>query len=107
MLGRVDSFDFVAPFVFDWEVHNILFSTGRNVPSVYADLLERLEGLGVRVGQPFGVEAALALAIQAKLSLFDAAYLREALEQSLPLVSRDSRLVEAAIAYGVFVHDLR
>jgi predicted nucleic acid-binding protein len=56
--------------------------------------------------EPPQVRAALALALERKLSLYDATYLWLALSLSLPLLTQDSLLARAAKAQGVVVVSL-
>lgn len=107
MLLRIAEFQFSAPFVFDWEVHNVLMSAARSSPAFHHDLMDGLAAFDVSLEPPIAAGHVLELADRAKLSLFDAAYLLLAIERESPLMSRDGRLLAAASSHGVEIYDLR
>lgn len=99
-----------APDIFVWELGNFIplrVGQGRVDPAV---LREKPDQLDVRLGAPRDRDATLALippAVFHRLSLFDTAYLLHALGQGGSLASRDGPLLDAAVAVGVDVFDLR
>ena len=106
---RLDDYDLEAPFIFGWEVHNLLLRTLK--PTVenslsYDQALEELFGFDIVTASPRSAFELTSKARDWKLSLFDAAYLAQALEQNVALISRDRALVGAAQISGVKVHDL-
>ena len=106
-VGTSREFDFAAPFLFDWEVQNVLISARRLDAAFYRAALAQLERIGVSLEPPIEVAAVVAFAKRSGLSLFDASYLKLAVELGVPIMSRDGRLVEAAVATGVTTYDLR
>lgn len=100
----------VAPDIFAWEIGNLIVKQARRADRDPDTYLQRLGDLGVRVAAPRGAEDVLELVGAASghgLSLFDAAYLRDALARAGWLATRDGRLIEVARAVGVDVFDLR
>ena len=110
LLAKLDLHELIAPFVFEWEVGNFLMThlrSGRLQERAYANAADTLTEIGVRVGAPFRVDVVESLARRSQLSLFDAAYLRLALEEQCTLVSRDNALLTAAQTFEVSIVDLR
>jgi predicted nucleic acid-binding protein len=106
---RIPDFALEAPFVFEWEVQNVLLRTlGRDLAllPLYRSTVEQLAELDVALSAPFQPSEVLSRAIRARLSLFDACYLERAQRRGLALISRDKALVAAATAHGVVAHDL-
>lgn len=100
---------FVAPFLFLWEVENVLLhyiNHGKLAEPAYAATLDQLARYEIIVESPIAVSVVLPIARADSLSLFDAAYLDLALRRRAPLVSRDKALLRAAQERGVHVYDL-
>ncbi len=111
LLDQLDAWRLVAPYVFDWEVGNLLVRQARrdaafDLPEAFAQLAafeidtapapdrddtNRLANLGAAKG----------------LSLFDVSYLYLALGLDGALASRDGPLLAVALSAGVDVFDLR
>ncbi|RZJ40573.1 MAG: PIN domain-containing protein [Brevundimonas sp.] len=111
LLDRIESFELVAPHVFQWEIGNLLVRQTRREPGF--DLAGAFTVLGsfkISHAPPVGREGVQALAHIAAargLSLFDAGYLWLAMERDGAVVSRDGQLLAAATAAGLPVFDLR
>lgn len=100
----------VAPFIFGWEVKNVLLGalrTGRLSLETYEEAIDTLEEMDIRSGETFSEQHVELLAMSERLSLFDAAYLDMALETGAGLASRDRALLVACTRMGVPVFDLR
>jgi predicted nucleic acid-binding protein len=101
-LASHDMDAFVAPYVFTWEVGNVLVrhrQRGLLSPDAYRQAFTDLAELDIALGAPPSsdeVEALGELAIGEDLRLFDAAYLALAIERGGALASRDERLLEVA-----------
>jgi predicted nucleic acid-binding protein len=107
-----DRWLFTAPYVFEWEVRNVLLGRRRRVWStdLYARTLEVLSDLAVELMPPpdaAELEDLCLLAEATQLSLFDASYLAAAIMDDLALVARDAPLLDAAHAAGLQAIDLR
>ena len=86
------SFELEAPFIFEWEVQNTLLRTLRGRGErFYSTLLADFVALDVALWAPMTVDAVMPLARDAKLSLFDASYLKVAMDVGADLISRRSR----------------
>jgi len=111
LLDRLDAWRLAAPYVFDWEIGNLLVRQARRDPGFdLADALARLD--------EFEIEAAPApdrnsinrlarLGAAKRLSLFDISHLYLALGLDGALACRDGHLLAAARAAGVDVFGLR
>ena len=110
-LDRIESFELVAPHVFQWEIGNLLVRQTRREPGFdLAGAFAVLDSLRIAHAPPVGREGVQALAHIAAargLGLFDAGYLWLAMERDGALVSRDGELLAAATAAGLPVFDLR
>ena len=113
-LGRRRLTDrYVAPYIFSWEVGNVLFALGRRrslTDPAASGAYSELGALGIEpVRAPAEAEILQlgGLAREVGLSLFDAAYLALATEGGWALVSRDRNLLEVALARNVKCVDLR
>lgn len=108
-LTHAARFVFAAPFVFEWEVCNVLLSklrAGRLTHHQFEAALEELRAIGVEVADPFRAELVSEVAREEGLSLFDAAYLATARELAAAVVSRDADLLRACARNGVPTFDL-
>lgn len=109
-LAETASHQFLTPFVFDWEVLNILGARragGRLSQASYFDAMSQLETLEIARGEPFDAQLVVDLALAERLSLFDAAYLDAALAEGDAIASRDADLLAAAARHGLVTFDLR
>ncbi|MFN3931233.1 MAG: type II toxin-antitoxin system VapC family toxin [Brevundimonas sp.] len=111
LLDQLDAWRLVAPYVFDWEVGNLLVRQARREAAF--DLTEAFAQLAA-----FEIDTAPApdrdeinrlasIAAAKRLSLFDASYLYLTLGLDGALASRDGSLLAVALAAGVDVFDLR
>jgi predicted nucleic acid-binding protein len=113
LLDQLDSFELMAPAIFQFEVFNGLVSLRRRrilTESGYAEALSVLDELQITLDDAIPVDDFTGLASFAQLtglSLFDSCYLKLALDTGAELVSRDGLLVGVAAHAGVGVHDLR
>lgn len=110
LLAQADDYDFIAPDIFLWEVANVLMAKARGHSLVVEEAFGQLDDFEIAFDQPLTgdeVRELVEVAIAAGLSLFDAAYLSFAIEREAGLASRDGALLDAAIAAGVDVFDLR
>lgn len=104
---------FVAPHIFSWEVGNVLLSLHRRRAlgaEAHMDVVDELRALEVAIEPALTqmeIDELSSFAREARLSLFDAAYVTLAIERSARLVSRDDRLLAAAAAQDVDCIDLR
>lgn len=110
LASRLAEFDLIAPYVFCWEMGNLLLRQSRRGLDLLAGR-ELLAGLAVVYRDPPAPEAVLGRDMEAahaiRLSLFDAAYLALALDLDAPLATRDAALISAAERTGAPVLDLR
>lgn len=109
-MAGLDQHRLAAPYVFRWDVANMIMvkSAARDIDPAAA--LEEIEALEIAIAEPTPQQEVFGLtsfATEAGLSLFDAAYLALAMELAAGLASRDARLIEAARIAGVDVFDLR
>ena len=107
--ARADD-DFIAPAIFAWEIVNLIASKSGRGSLDLDHGLEALGGLGIKVRPPLPGHEVVKLApfaIEVGLSLFDAAYLALAIESGGAIVSRDKALLDAAVAHGIQIFDLR
>jgi predicted nucleic acid-binding protein len=110
---RRDEVEPQAPNLWQWECANILANgvrRGRIPGSSVEGLWNVLEAVRHRVElhelAPPQLKAALAIALDAGLSAYDAGYMWLARSLNLPLLTFDQRLVQAAPACGVRVLDI-
>jgi predicted nucleic acid-binding protein len=110
---RRDEVEPQAPNLWQWECANILANgvrRGRIPGSSVEGLWNVLEAVRHRVElhelAPPQHKAALAIALDAGLSAYDAGYMWLARSLNLPLLTFDQRLVQAAPACGVRVLDI-
>jgi predicted nucleic acid-binding protein len=110
---RRDEVEPQAPNHWQWECANILANgvrRGRIPGSSVEGLWNVLEAVRHRVElhelAPPQLKAALAIALDAGLSAYDAGYMWLARSLNLPLLTFDQRLVQAAPACGVRVLDI-
>lgn len=109
-LAEGDTSDLCAPFLFEWEVFNILLvrrTSGQLTVEGYARLMTQLDNYQIALGDPFDAEELIGLAVRDRVSLFDAAYLAMAIEQRAAIASRDGRLLTAAARRALQTFDLR
>ena len=111
LLDQSGALIFEAPDIFAWEVRNVLLTMDRRgvlADGEYDEALAIYDDLVVRLSPPvFEMDKLAVLARQARLSLFDAAYLALALDRDWALASRDETLLTVAKAAGVECYDLR
>jgi len=102
----------IAPAILKWEARHALLklTAAKRVPADTIDVaLAPFEAAIQFAPMPddAGLETLVAVARQAGLRLFDAAYLALAILQNAPLASRDAALLSAAEKAGVGLIDLR
>ena len=110
LAARMDDHDFVAPYIFCWEIANVLLRQSRRNHWPLAQALDDLQGFGIRYADPPSPDDVLDDALRAengRLSLFDAAYLTMAVQLDAPLATRDAALLAACGALGLDHLDLR
>lgn len=111
LLERLGDFEPGAPYVFQWELGNLLVRQTRREPGF--DLREAygvLDSFKIMLAPPVGrddIRALAAIAAARGLSLFDAGYLWLAMQTDGIVASRDGGLLAAATAAGLPVFDLR
>lgn len=111
LLDQLDAYELTAPYVFGWEMANLLVRQARRDSGF--DLTEafaRLDDFEIAAAAPpetAGIRRLAHLAAANGLSLFDASYLWLTLAVDGTLASRDSALLDAATAAGQPVLDLR
>jgi predicted nucleic acid-binding protein len=91
-----DRWLFAAPYVFDWEVRNVLLGRRNKAWSadVYAEAISVLEDLTVEVMPPPDTaefDGLCLLAEATRLSLFGASYLAAAMMGDMALAAREQR----------------
>jgi len=105
--------DFVAPYIFGFELRNGVLRAERQkrLSREAADLaVADLLGAVVRLDDPPGpeiMEAAFDIARTSGLSFYDACYLELAQRMGAELASRDGALVAAAEKFGLRAYDAR
>jgi predicted nucleic acid-binding protein len=110
-LAESAEFEFLAPAIFTWEVTNVLQRhaiRGLSAGAFEQALIELAE-LQVTVEPPMldaEVQVLARDAFSLELSVFDAAYLKLAVDQGAALASRDARLLSVALRH-VKCFDLR
>ena len=102
----------IAPAILKWEARHALLklTAAKRVPTDTIDVALAPFEAAIRFApmpDDAGLEALVALARQAGLRLFDAAYLGLAIVANAPLATRDAALLAAAQKAGVAVIDLR
>ena len=108
-LDEIDRRELHAPYVFAWEMRNLLLRRSRRGLDLKGSLAA-LALYGIEIAPAPGEDdlSQLVLAADAHfLSLFDTAYLALALELDASLASRDAQLINAARIEGIEVFDLR
>jgi predicted nucleic acid-binding protein len=101
-LANRDSDGFVAPYVFAWEVSNVLVRLrlrGLLTAGAYQQAFDDLAELDISLAGPQPADQIVALGELAAgegIRLFDAAYLALAIDRRGALASRDDRLLEVA-----------
>ena len=110
--ARLSHYETVAPVLLELEIRNVMLLAERRGAQTQAET-------DLRLGQLFDLikirserlelaaDRALPLARETGLKLYDAIYLDMALGEGRSLATRDGRLIEAAKALSVDVHDLR
>ncbi|MBU1326201.1 MAG: type II toxin-antitoxin system VapC family toxin [Alphaproteobacteria bacterium] len=109
-LADLDRHRLAAPYVFRWEVANLIMVKGAVRDVEPATALRAIDALEIAIAEPTPQQDVFALtsfAMEAGLTLFDAAYLALAMELAAALATRDARLIDAARIAGVDVFDLR
>ncbi len=106
--ARLSEFELEAPFVFDWEVRNLILKLfGRGADQHLCDeALEELAMFNIELAEPTSAARIAEFAHATGLSLFDAAYLDQAAVAGTALISRDKKLISAATARQIPVFDL-
>ncbi|MDQ8029728.1 MAG: type II toxin-antitoxin system VapC family toxin [Brevundimonas sp.] len=111
LLDRLEDFEPAAPYVFQWELGNLLVRQTRREPRFsLAEAFTVLDSFRIAIAPPVGrndVRALAAIAASRGLSLFDAGYLWLAMQIDGVVASRDGGLLTAATAAGLPVFDLR
>ena len=105
-LERLRREDALVPQLWHIEIRNCLLVARRRrrlSNDGLRDRLRALTGLRVRTDANFDPDPALELALEHRLSLYDAMYLNLAQRRSLPLATLDRALRHAATAEGVVV----
>ena len=98
------SYGGVVPFIFVYEICNILIMAERKQridARESFEFLERLSHLPMKIDQHRDIEAIMALARRHRLTGYDAAYLETATRWNARLATLDKALRAAAIAEGV------
>lgn len=111
LIDQLDAWRLVAPYVFDWEVGNLLVRRARreatfDLPEAFAQLAA-FEIDTAPAPDRDGINRLANIGAAKGLSLFDASYLYLALGLDAALASRDGPLLAVALAAGVDVFDLR
>lgn len=111
LLEQLDAWRLAAPYVFHWEMMNLLVRQARRDPGFdLSEAFERLADFEIEV-EPAPDAATIRrlahLAAANGLSLFDVSYLWLTLAADGTLASRDGTLLDAARAAGQPVLDLR
>jgi predicted nucleic acid-binding protein len=97
----------VAPILWQWEVANALLMSerrGRLSPADRGDALSELRLLPIEIDEDSFTHAwtgTFALALEHRLTIYDAAYLELAQRRDLPLASLDRLLRAGATAAGI------
>lgn len=111
LLDRLDTFDLMAPHIFQWEIGNLLVrQTRRESGFDLQGALTLLDDFEIELGSPWERNDLRRLGLFAAsrgLSLFDASYLWLAMAVDGVVGSRDRGLLDAASAAGLPVIDLR
>lgn len=102
---------FQVPYVFSWEVRNLLLSRRAKLgAALYDQAVSLFSALDV-VSEPaidlVQLPEMAELAARHGVSLFDASYLVLSIDTEAPIASRHGLLLEAARSYNLPVHDLR
>ena len=108
-LLNMDDHELVAPFIFDWEVRNVLVArrlAERLAMEDFAAAIAQLADFEIAFDEPHDAESVSELALHEGLTLFDAAYLATALAETDGIVSRDRDLLTAAERRGLAIFDL-
>jgi predicted nucleic acid-binding protein len=107
VLGALHDGEAVVPALWTLEVANVLLVAERRRRISRADsdrFLRLLAALPIVMAEPLALrhlDALLPRARELRLSAYDAAYLHVAIEQRMPLATRDRALRAAATAAGV------
>lgn len=111
LLDRIDTFDLLAPHIFQWETGNVLVRQTRRVSGFdLQEALALLDDFDIELAPPWERSDLRLLGLFAAsrgLSLFDASYLWLAMAVDGAIASRDGSLLKAAIDAGLPVFDLR
>jgi len=111
LLDRIDTFDLLAPHIFQWETGNVLVRQTRRVSGFdLQGALALLDDFDIELAPPWERSDLRLLGLFAAsrgLSLFDASYLWLAMAVDGAIASRDGSLLKAAIDAGLPVFDLR
>jgi len=109
-LAERDQDRLLAPYIFSWEVGNVLLSLHRRralSAGAHGVVLADLAALEVDVQPKGDIEDLAVFARVSRFSLFDAAYVKLAIERGAELVSRDAEMLAIAAEQGVPCIDLR
>lgn len=110
LASRRSEFELVAPYIFCWEMGNLLLRQSRRglVMEVGREVLAGLDvSLHDAPASSHVLSSLLESAQENRLSLFDAAYLALALDLDAPLATRDAGLLKASALAGAPCLDLR
>ena len=94
----------VVPFIFVYEICNILIRgerNGRIDAAESPEFLAWLDGLRMETDRDHNIDRIMRLARKHRLTGYDAAYLETALRRNAPLATLDQALRAAAIAEGI------
>lgn len=106
-LAARDTQRFLAPYIMDWEIGNVLLTLlrrGALAPRDFGRARQEVITLSIEAQPPLAAETLddlLVVSFESRLSLFDMSYLNLAVEEGAALVSRDRQLLEAAARRGV------
>lgn len=106
-LAARDTQRFLAPYIMDWEIGNVLLTLLRRsalTPRDFGRARQEMAALSIEAQPPLAAEALddlLVMSFESGLSLFDMSYLKLAIEEGAALVSRDRQLLDAAARSGV------
>lgn len=111
LLDRLNTFELMAPRIFQWEIGNLLVRQMRREPRFdLPGALTLLDDFNIELAPPSERHELRSLSFFAAsrgLSLFDSSYLWLAMAVDGAIASRDGDLLEAGSAAGLPVFDLR
>jgi predicted nucleic acid-binding protein len=111
LLDQLDTWRLTAPYIFDWEIGNLLVRRARRQPAFdLPEAFAQLAAFEINTAPALDrddIKKLASIGAAKGLSLFDASYLYLALGVDGALASRDGPLLTFARAAGVDVFDLR